>query len=457
MGFVDLSGTANGTTAVSGALVSVGLLRLINRNPEPLENDVPINTNVAFDLTYLGAASSPYLLRAYVNGSLAYDQASGFLPGWDGSGSGIVPIGIGADTIRATINPIQDFSSSEAIEVCVEASLDSDPTATLTECYTFTIEDLTPPYVESVTAIDLDQIEVVFSEGVNDTAADLANYTLARMLDPEHLLCVADATPENVARVSGNTVVITTDVELSPGRFYELTVSGVEDENENPVTPETVQFVAFEPAQPEGRDFDIWGWIPETNRREDDDGTKDLRRWICVVQEHFSLILTMVDRWSSILDVDIAPEAFVDAMLADLGNPFVSFVLSEVDKRRLARVLVAIYKQKGLASGIKNVARFFLGIEIEITPFQPIGLELGISELGLNWVLGSGSQRDLYTFNVEAPIILTEEDERRLLEIINYMKPAHTHLGELVQPETSEVFDHWELGISELGVTTLLH
>ncbi len=36
----------------------------------------------------------------------------------------------------------------------------------------------------------------------------------------------------------------------------------------------------------------------------------------------------------------------VDAMLADLGNPF-RFELGELQKRRLASVLVDMYRQKG--------------------------------------------------------------------------------------------------------------
>ena len=453
-----LAGEASGETTLNGS-IEVGdysLIHLINRNPEPAEDDVPVDANVVLDIANTGPLGiNLNETRVFVNGEAAYFNGV-FQPGWDGPGSSTFSVGVNGDTERITIDPTTDFDSTEVVEVCVETE-NGDGTISLSTCYSFTVEDLTPPGVFEVVAIDLDQVEVTFTEPVNDTALDPANYTFAAVLDPDLLQCVVEVEAVSVSRTDDDTIVITTDIELSHGRIYQLTVENVEDENGNAITSATTNFVAFEPVQPEDRDFDLWRWMPEVNRREDDDGSGDLRRWICIVQECSDLLLFSIDRWTRILDVDIAPERFVDAMLADLGNPFVGFVLSEVDKRRLARVLVEIYKQKGLAKGIKNVARFFLGIEIEILPFVADGMELGISELGIDWILGTGSQRELYTFNVEVPVNLTDEERRRLLQIIDYMKPAHTHLGELIEPEIPEVFDHWELGFSELGETTLLH
>jgi hypothetical protein len=37
------------------------------------------------------------------------------------------------------------------------------------------------------------------------------------------------------------------------------------------------------------------------------------------------------------------------------------------------------------------------------------------------------------------------------------MKPAHTHFVDLLEPTPPQTYDHWELGISELGETTSLH
>ena len=40
---------------------------------------------------------------------------------------------------------------------------------------------------------------------------------------------------------------------------------------------------------------------------------------------------------------------------------------------------------------------------------------------------------------------------------MNYLKPAHTHFIDLVEPTEVVSADHWELGISELGTESLLH
>ena len=67
-----------------------------------------------------------------------------------------------------------------------------------------------------------------------------------------------------------------------------------------------------------------------------------------------------------------------------IGNPF-PFDLDELGKRRLAAVLVEMYRQKGTAVGIRNAVRFFLGIDIAaITALAATALVLGESELGVD-------------------------------------------------------------------------
>jgi phage tail-like protein len=150
----------------------------------------------------------------------------------------------------------------------------------------------------------------------------------------------------------------------------------------------------------------------------------------------------------------VAP--YVDLMLLDLGNPF-PLDLSLVDKRRLLNVLLGIYREKGTASGIKNAIRFFLGLEVEIVTYTGEALVLGESLLGEDWVLGPAGSFAAFAFEVLAPRALTAEERRRVRAIVNYMKPAHTHLARLVEPAIPEVIDHVELGLSELGETWVLH
>jgi phage tail-like protein len=140
------------------------------------------------------------------------------------------------------------------------------------------------------------------------------------------------------------------------------------------------------------------------------------------------LQLADIDRWTDILDVDLAPEAFVDAMLYDLGNPF-SFDLSEIDKRRLVHVLVTIYRQKGTAVGIINVIRFFLGLTASIScGLDPPIWILGVSELGIDTILGPGSSWDRYSYVITIMGGATAAQKVLIEQLAEYMQPAHTHL-----------------------------
>jgi phage tail-like protein len=195
--------------------------------------------------------------------------------------------------------------------------------------------------------------------------------------------------------------------------------------------------------------------LPKHNRR--DDQTGDLWRFIACLQEVADLLLADVDAWTDIFDLERAPEGFLDLILQDLGNPF-PFELDALGKRRLASVLVEMYQQKGTAKGIQNAVRFFLGIEIAaISAFASDALVLGESELGVDWILGPSDRFALYAFNVEVGRILADVERRRLRSIVEYLKPAHTHFVDLVEPVPVVEPDHWELGLSELGVTTDLH
>ena len=43
------------------------------------------------------------------------------------------------------------------------------------------------------------------------------------------------------------------------------------------------------------------------------------------------------------------------------------------------------------------------------------------------------------------------------ITIVDYLKPAHTHFVDLLEPSAPIEYDHWVIGISELGMTTDLH
>ena len=188
--------------------------------------------------------------------------------------------------------------------------------------------------------------------------------------------------------------------------------------------------------------------IPKHNRRADDTG--DLWRFISCLQEVTDLVLSEIDRYPDIFDIERAPETFLDLILQDLGNPF-KFDLDALQKARLAAILTAMYRQKGTEQGIVNAIRFFMGLEVEVLPLTADLLGLGEAEIGVNWILGTSDRYALYSFNIRADRELTETEIKQIRAIVDLLKPAHTHFVTLLTPGPPPTLDTWEIGISLLG------
>jgi hypothetical protein len=108
--------------------------------------------------------------------------------------------------------------------------------------------------------------------------------------------------------------------------------------------------------------------------------------------------------------------------------------------------------------GVRNAVRFFLGVDVEaITPLAGAALVLGESLLGEDWELGPSDRFARYSFDVRVSRALSEQERRRLRVLVNYLKPAHTHFVDLLEPLPPPVAKHWELGLSDLDDTSLLH
>jgi phage tail-like protein len=319
-------------------------------------------------------------------------------------------------------------------------------------------EDVVTPRVVGAQARELARVRVSFSEpvkqddpGAPDDALNSTRYAVTRLSGP-----AVEAAVISVEAVTSSAVDLLTDVPLTPGASYRVDVDGVVDASGNAITATdgSAIFTGFVPPRPGSRVFDLYRFLPELNRREDQTG--DLRRFFACLQEVTDLVLHDIDRFTDLLDPDLAPEPVLDLMLGELGNPF-AFDLSVVDKRRLLNVLVAMYREKGTARGITNAIRFFLGLEVQITAYAGEALVLGESLLGEDWVLGPSSSFAALAFEVTSPRVLATEERRRLRQIVDYLRPAHTHFARLVEPVPPEVVDHIELGISELDNSWVLH
>jgi len=420
---------------------------LVNRDPDPGETRVSLGSGIILEVVDPGPDGvDRAATRVWVDGTPAFEGGASpeFKPGFDGPWAGAQQT---MDTLRVVLHPTAPLPSDSQVAVRV-VSATVGGVGTLDETYSFQTEDLTPPALVGAGAIAPREVVLSFNEPV--ATPDPATL----VFKPQD----APAAPVKAisAWTQGSALTIQLDTELTPGATYRVTAAGVIDLAGNPVQPphDTATFKGVRPPTPPGRSFDLWSMLPKHNRRED--ATGDLRRFIACLQEVTDLLLSDVDRFTDIFDLERAPAPFLDLILADLGNPF-PFDLDELGKRKLAASLVRMYRQKGTAAGIVNAVRFFLGIEVVIDAYHLTTLVLGESELGVDWILGPSDQRSLYTFDLVVTRALAKKERDMIRQITGWMKPAHTHLGRLREPTVPVFIDHWELGFSELAESTILH
>jgi len=304
-----------------------------------------------------------------------------------------------------------------------------------------------PPRLLTAHTVSPIEVRLGFDVAIEVTAAARAAFT-AR---------TAPAVPLEASAWSADnrTATVAVTPAMTAGVTYEVVVSGIVDAAGEPVTApdDHVTFIGFTPHRPPDRRFDLWSMVPRHVRREDTSG--DLARFIACLQEVTDVLLADVDRWPQIVDIERAPEPFVDAMLADLGNPF-ELALELPAKRRLAASLVQMYRQKGTAIGIVNALRFFLGIDARVVSYAGEALVLGESELGVDWILGPSNRWARYAFDVEVHRVLTDEERRHVRAVVGLLRPGHTHFAILVEPVMPPLDEMWILSEGELGTATAL-
>jgi phage tail-like protein len=340
------------------------------------------------------------------------------------------------------------FASQAQVLVRVVAQVKGGG-GSLDETYAFAAEDRTSPRLVAAVALAPKRLRLGFDEPLLLT--DPQGFSFLALDLPAIPLAVVDAT------ASGTLLDLEFAREMTPDVRYRVRVAGVTDLHGNPILPpfDEATFNGFRPPRPRDRRFDLWPMLPRHNRRSDTTG--DLARFIACLQEVVDLLLAEIDRFPDLFDLERAPEPFLDLILQDLGNPF-AFDLDTLSKRRLAAVLVEMVQQKGTAVGVRNAVRFFLGVDVTaITPLAGAALVLGESLLGEDWELGPSDRFARYAFDVRVSRALSEQERRRLRVLVNYLKPAHTHFVDLLEPLPPPVPKHWELGLSDLGEITDLH
>ena len=441
---IELAGAAlAGVDSVSGAAGPA----LINRDPPPLETNVPRSVPISLELSVPnGDAVDGWSVRVWVNGALAFDgsAASPLSAPYAGPGAGGGAAGL---SYRVVLNPVETLPSAADVRVRVVAS-SSKGALRIDQTYVFTVEDVSPPIVVSAASTGPRSAQIVFNKPVALTAD--AVFTLAPTSVP--------AVPGGVvhAYADGEVVTLTLAAPLSPGVLYTATAVGVADVHAHELgSPgSSTTFTAYAPPRPPARRFDLWSMLPKTNRRADTSG--DLAAFVGCIQEVTDWLLADIDSLFDLLDIERAPEWMLDRILADLGNPF-TFDLSELQKRRLAAILMEVYQLVGTAPGIQAAVRFFVGLEdIAITPLTATTMVLGESELGVDWELGPGLRFDRYAFQVVVPRVLTDAERAAVRALVSYMMPSHCHFISIEEPGVTTQLDSWVIGLSSLGVDTIL-
>jgi len=243
-------------------------------------------------------------------------------------------------------------------------------------------------------------------------------------------------------------VRVVTDYQMTARAAYHILVSGVIGETPNVMTDTDVDFEGFIVSHVVRGSLHLWDLVSGLHRRDDTDGTGDLAKLFTALQEVLDRLIEDIDAFFlELCDIDKLREDFLDTLLHDLGNPFEGmFVLSPIKKRRLASILVQIYREKGTCQGILNAVLFFVEVALSscFEPWQadtwrlaggsypsPTGPDQ--DELGLDTILG-GDTTEIYTFRLVSPTVLTVEQRSQINAIADYMKPANTVYRGIIEP-----------------------
>lgn len=435
-------------------------IELVNRNPQPNETGTLVSGPLVFHVESSSGSLSPEAARTdvYVDG-VAVCLSGTFQAGWMSSTRTTTTSGGWAFSLA----PDAPLAPSATHTIHVISALTTGPATQLDESWVFSTVDTVSPTVTAALAIREKEIRVMFSEAVaqedstaGSDALNPANYSIA----------LVDGWPAVTPVVVGvesdgpDRVVLVTDTPMTRRATYLVTASNVADLVGNVIgaPTNTALFIGYGFPAPAERYFDLYQlWVTQDQKAEDapPNGKGELRTLFAIWQEPIDLLLGVLDKLGDIYDPDVAPEVFVDMMLVEQGNPF-DFRLSENEKRRLAQILIPIYKTKGTGPGIVDAIRLFMGIEVYLNVYAWSPVPLGEALMGITWILGSSDPQDLLTFQVIVPRVLTDDERKKMTQIIDYMMDAREFFV-LIEPADIVVPDHWQMGYSNLGVNTYLH
>lgn len=265
---------------------------------------------------------------------------------------------------------------------------------------------------------------------------------------------------------SGTTYVYSTvvrayfDFQTTPRADYRITLSNlVAQTGGDPIIApnNTKDFTGLVISHVPRSSLRLYDILPKTARELDDDGTGDLAKFCTALQEVFDRMTEDIDAFfDELCTIEYIREEFIDAMLYDLGDQFSEKLsLTTIEKRRLARSLVGMYKLKGTCVGITNAIEFFLGITMsgcrngwwdtgylyKGTYPSPVGGDFDLykgtypSATGGSGLLGPNSyQSHILWLLHPTPGSLTADELSKISIIVDLMKPAEAHYSGVIAP-----------------------
>jgi phage tail-like protein len=211
----------------------------------------------------------------------------------------------------------------------------------------------------------------------------------------------------------------------------------------------SLPFVGYQPSKVVRGSLKLWNEVGTTHR-QDDIGTGELAALFGAMQEVLDRMIEDVDAFTvDTMDIETMRRDYLPILLWDLGNPF-AFDLTPYEQRKLAGVLVDMYRQKGTCVGIVNAVRFFVGVELVgcskawqdtwrlhggsyPSTVVPQG---GPYKLDLNARLGPGTRTEIETFWLlhPTPGSITADQLAQIGAIADYMKPAASNYAGVRAP-----------------------
>jgi phage tail-like protein len=237
---------------------------------------------------------------------------------------------------------------------------------------------------------------------------------------------------------------------VSLNRLYRLEANLVQDTSGNAMSDEALDFTSPSFGEPTNR-LNFWspGIIPSTDQQDDLEHDGQLRRMAVVLNDIMDQLWYRTKQVEYLDDPYSCPSHWIDHLLYNLGNPFTFPLETELDRRKLANGLEALYKRVGTKKGITDMLYAILGINFTIKAYVTEGGWLigiaGSGELGQNTVLAVSSDFAKNCYEIWSPVALTEEQRRIVKEVATWADPVDMHLVRFVEFQEGYYYYYYQV------------